>query len=135
MEFVPDADARPVLPLSPVPTIEATFSPSDAPQAAFVEVGQLSEYVPFNFTLFVFPGCNGSPWGPKRCPSAVTNVKNAPPPRWRDKSNVFRTQWGISNIPAIVRFEQVDGRVAETGRLTEGGILDEQKLRALLGRA
>ncbi|KAJ6147452.1 hypothetical protein N7497_009434 [Penicillium chrysogenum] len=42
--------------------------------------------------------------------------------------NVYRTTWATKNIPALVRYEKVNGQVTETGRLVEGEILNKQKL-------
>jgi hypothetical protein len=54
--------------------------------------------------------------------------------RWRDPSNVFRTKWNVNNVPTLVRYERVDGKVKETGRLTENEILDGQQLQALINK-
>ncbi|KAJ5469508.1 hypothetical protein N7539_009126 [Penicillium diatomitis] len=51
---------------------------------------------------------------------------------WKDPMNVYRTQWGINNIPALVRYQHVDGEVKETKRLIEGEILDKAKVQAFL---
>ncbi|KAF7715631.1 Uncharacterized protein PECH_002472 [Penicillium ucsense] len=51
---------------------------------------------------------------------------------WKDSKNVYRTQWGINNIPALVRYQRVDGEVKETKRLIEGEILDKAKVQAFL---
>jgi hypothetical protein len=48
--------------------------------------------------------------------------------RWKDLSNVYRTKWNVNNVPTLVRFENVNGTVKETGRLVEGDILDRKKL-------
>lgn len=53
--------------------------------------------------------------------------------RWRVPTNVFRTIWGVHNVPTLVRYERVDGEIKETGRLVEGEILDQGKLKALIG--
>ncbi|CAG8037383.1 unnamed protein product [Penicillium salamii] len=50
-------------------------------------------------------------------------------PEWNNPQNVYRTTWATRNIPALVRYQQVDGEVIETGRLVEGEILNEQKLQ------
>ncbi|CAG8902980.1 unnamed protein product [Penicillium egyptiacum] len=49
-------------------------------------------------------------------------------PEWNNPQNVYRTTWGTQNIPALVRYEKVNGEVAETGRLVEGEILNKEKL-------
>ncbi|OQE26962.1 hypothetical protein PENFLA_c006G02906 [Penicillium flavigenum] len=49
-------------------------------------------------------------------------------PEWNNPQNVYRTTWGTKNIPALVRYEKVNGQVTETGRLVEGEILNKQKL-------
>ena len=54
--------------------------------------------------------------------------------RWRDPNNVFRTKWNVNNVPTLVRYERVDGKVKETGRLTENEILDGQQLQALINK-
>jgi hypothetical protein len=53
--------------------------------------------------------------------------------RWRDHSNVYRTQWKVNNVPALVRFEMTGEGVREVGRLVEGEILDGERLRGLVG--
>ncbi|RMJ22207.1 hypothetical protein PHISP_06926 [Aspergillus sp. HF37] len=50
-------------------------------------------------------------------------------PEWKDPQNTYRTEWNITSIPSLVRYERVDGEPAETGRLVEGGILSVEKLR------
>ena len=52
--------------------------------------------------------------------------------RWRDQKNVFRTTWNVNNVPALVRYEHVDGVTKEVGRLVEGEILDEGRLARLV---
>lgn len=53
--------------------------------------------------------------------------------RWRDQKNVFRTVWNVNNVPALVKYERVDGVTKEVGRLIEGEILDEERLQRLVG--
>jgi hypothetical protein len=53
-------------------------------------------------------------------------------PRWNNPQNVYRTTWGTKNIPALVRYQQVNGEVTETGRLVEGEILNKEGLRAFI---
>lgn len=52
--------------------------------------------------------------------------------RWKDPKNVFRTEWNINNVPALVRYEKTDEGVGEVGRLIEDEMLDEQRLNGLL---
>lgn len=52
--------------------------------------------------------------------------------RWRVPTNKYRTVWNVNNVPTLVRFGFVDGEVRETGRLLEGEILQEKRLRQLL---
>lgn len=52
--------------------------------------------------------------------------------RWRDPKNVYRTNWKVLNVPALVRYEEVKGEITETGRLIEEEILDKAKLTSLL---
>ncbi|KAJ6140048.1 hypothetical protein N7471_006534 [Penicillium samsonianum] len=49
-------------------------------------------------------------------------------PEWNNPQNVYRTTWATKNIPALVRYERVNGEVTETGRLVEGEILNKQRL-------
>lgn len=35
-------------------------------------------------------------------------------------------------MPTLVRYQRVDGEVKETGRLVEGELLDEKKMRNLV---
>ncbi|KAL4758361.1 uncharacterized protein BDW70DRAFT_142012 [Aspergillus foveolatus] len=58
----------------------------------------------------------------------VAFVEVGQKPEWRDLSNVYRTKWNVNNVPTLVRFENVNGTVKETGRLVEGDILDRKKL-------
>ncbi|KAJ5355824.1 hypothetical protein N7517_010433 [Penicillium concentricum] len=53
-------------------------------------------------------------------------------PEWNNPQNVYRTTWGTKNIPALVRYQQVNGEVTETGRLVEGEILNKQRLMAFI---
>ncbi|CDM29252.1 hypothetical protein DTO013E5_5948 [Penicillium roqueforti] len=53
-------------------------------------------------------------------------------PEWNNPQNVYRKTWGTKNIPALVRYEQVNGKVTETGRLVEGEILNKKKLREFI---
>ncbi|CAI7655121.1 unnamed protein product [Penicillium palitans] len=53
-------------------------------------------------------------------------------PEWSNPRNVYRTTWGTNNIPALVRYEQVNGKVAETGRLVEAEILNKKRLREFI---
>ena len=52
--------------------------------------------------------------------------------RWNNPQNVYRTTWSTKNIPALVRYQQVNGEVTETGRLVEGEILNKEGLRAFI---
>ncbi|PYH75098.1 thioredoxin-like protein [Aspergillus vadensis CBS 113365] len=54
-------------------------------------------------------------------------------PEWKDPQNAYRTRWNVNNIPALVRYESVNGEVVETGRLVEGEILDQEKLNEFIG--
>ncbi|KAK4507113.1 hypothetical protein PRZ48_000847 [Zasmidium cellare] len=53
-------------------------------------------------------------------------------PEWKDAKNVYRTKWNVHNVPALVRFEKVGNAMKEVGRLTEGEILDQERLHELL---
>ena len=48
--------------------------------------------------------------------------------RWRKPTFVFHTKWNVNNLPTLVRFQEVDGQVQETGRLVESEILDSKAL-------
>ncbi|KKK24885.1 hypothetical protein P175DRAFT_0434107 [Aspergillus ochraceoroseus IBT 24754] len=74
-----------------LPYLQEAFSAPNAPQVAFVDVGQRDE--------------------------------------WREPFNVYRTKWNVSNLPTLVRYEQVDGKTTEVGRLVEGEILDKVRLQ------
>lgn len=52
--------------------------------------------------------------------------------RWKDPKNVFRTEWKVNNVPALVRYEKTSEGVKEVGRLIEGEILDQQRLEKLV---
>lgn len=52
--------------------------------------------------------------------------------RWREPKNIFRTLWNINNVPALVRYQRVNGEVTETGRLIEGEMLDKSKLQKFM---
>ncbi|KAJ5698647.1 hypothetical protein N7462_000652 [Penicillium macrosclerotiorum] len=47
---------------------------------------------------------------------------------WRHPQNEYRVNWNVTAIPALVRYERVNGHVSETGRLVEGQILDKDGL-------
>ncbi|KAK8030160.1 hypothetical protein PG993_011451 [Apiospora rasikravindrae] len=53
-------------------------------------------------------------------------------PEWRERTNVFRTKWNVNNVPTLARFEQVNGKVVEKGRMTEDGIMDPATLKAFM---
>ncbi|KAF1344888.1 DUF953 domain protein [Delphinella strobiligena] len=53
---------------------------------------------------------------------------------WRDPQNPYRRNWNVNNVPTIVRYQRIDGEIEETGRLTEGEILDARKLANLIGK-
>ncbi|KAJ5090490.1 thioredoxin-like protein [Penicillium argentinense] len=88
----------------------------------------------------------GQPWCPDvraALPSinAAFEAENAPSvgivqvgqkPEWREPKNVYRTNWNINNVPALVRYQRLNGEVSETGRLIEGEILDKKKLQDFL---
>lgn len=96
-----------------LPKLEATFQGGKAPTAAFVEVGQRPEYVG---------------WHTDSTRVALLTCMN----RWKDSKNLFRTNWNVNNVPALVRFEKTGDSVKEVGRLIEGEILDEERLQQLL---
>ncbi|EFQ36446.1 hypothetical protein CGRA01v4_10429 [Colletotrichum graminicola] len=54
--------------------------------------------------------------------------------RWKVATNVFRTKWNVHNVPTIVRYERLDGEIKETGLLVEAEILDEKRLKELIGQ-
>jgi len=54
--------------------------------------------------------------------------------RWKKTDNTFRVDWDVHNVPVLVRYQRVDGKVKETGRLVEDEILDEKKLYELIGK-
>lgn len=46
---------------------------------------------------------------------------------------MYRTKWKVNAVPALVRYQRVDGEVKETGRLLEGELLDQKKVAELIG--
>ncbi|PYI07007.1 hypothetical protein BO78DRAFT_429284 [Aspergillus sclerotiicarbonarius CBS 121057] len=54
-------------------------------------------------------------------------------PEWRDPQNIYRAHWKVNCVPALVRYQRVRGEVVETGRLVEGEILNQEKLRKFIG--
>jgi hypothetical protein len=52
--------------------------------------------------------------------------------RWKEPKNVYRSLWNVNNVPALVRYQRVNGEVVETGRLIEGQILDKVKLQSFI---
>lgn len=52
--------------------------------------------------------------------------------RWKDPDNVFRKKWNVNGVPTLARFERVNGKVVETARLDENGIMDVSMLHAFL---
>jgi hypothetical protein len=102
-----------------LPTLESTFTGAKKPQAAFVEVGQRPEWVLY-------------PLSQNRVLTFEISFADMFC-RWRDQKNVFRTTWNVNNVPALVRYERVDGVTKEVGRLIEGEILDGEKLAGLVG--
>jgi len=53
--------------------------------------------------------------------------------RWKKLDNHFRVDWDVHNVPVLVRYQRVDGKVKETGRLIEDEILDGKRLHELVG--
>lgn len=51
---------------------------------------------------------------------------------WKVPTNVYRKEWNVHNVPALVRFERTSEGVQEVGRLIEAEILDEKRLQSLL---
>ncbi|KAG5997749.1 hypothetical protein E4U54_002315 [Claviceps lovelessii] len=51
---------------------------------------------------------------------------------WKDPDNVFRKKWNVNGVPTLARFERVNGKVVETARLDENGIMDVSMLHAFL---
>jgi hypothetical protein len=45
---------------------------------------------------------------------------------------VHRTKWNVNAVPTLVRYQRIDGEVKETGRLVEGELLDQKKLKELV---
>ncbi|KAF2122570.1 hypothetical protein BDV96DRAFT_481323 [Lophiotrema nucula] len=45
----------------------------------------------------------------------------------------FRTDWDITRVPTLARYERVNGQVKEVGRLVEGELLDEKRIGGLIG--
>ncbi|TVY84001.1 Thioredoxin domain-containing protein [Lachnellula suecica] len=91
-----------------LPHINAAFSAVDGPEVALVEVGQRPEYGSPKILLMIFD-------------------------RWKEAGNIYRTIWNVHNVPTLVRYERINGEVAETGRLVEDEILDAKRLRTLVG--
>lgn len=56
-------------------------------------------------------------------------MRNCVSCRWRKPDNVYRTKWSVNSVPTLVRFEQVDGDIKETGRLVEGELLDSKAFK------
>lgn len=88
-----------------LPHLKAAFSGENAPQVAFVEVGQKPEYVEQNIQDYI---------------SSTDSIY-----RWKDPSNTYRTDWKVGGVPTLVRYERVDGKVKDVGRITEVEILDQ----------
>ncbi|EPE07536.1 hypothetical protein F503_00258 [Ophiostoma piceae UAMH 11346] len=66
---------------------------------------------------------------------AFIEVGLPPAPSWRRPDNVYRKKWNVTNVPTLVRYEQVgSNEIRETGRLVEDQILDPSLLAALLQR-
>ncbi|KAJ5951826.1 uncharacterized protein N7479_010239 [Penicillium vulpinum] len=63
---------------------------------------------------------------------ALAIVEVGQKPEWKDPHNFYRTTWDTKNIPALVRYQQVNGEVTETGRLVEGEILNKERLLAFI---
>ena len=46
--------------------------------------------------------------------------------------NGFRKRWDVKAVPQLVRYQRGDGGVREVGRLVEGEVVDEGRLRAFV---
>ncbi|CAI7578307.1 hypothetical protein N7533_000405 [Penicillium manginii] len=62
----------------------------------------------------------------------VAMVSVGQKPEWKEPKNVYRSLWNVNNVPALVRYQRVNGEVVETGRLIEGQILDKVKLQSFI---
>lgn len=51
---------------------------------------------------------------------------------WKSPTNIYRTAWNVQAIPCLVRYERVDGEIREVGRLVEGELLDEARVRGFV---
>ncbi|KAH4188158.1 hypothetical protein HBI56_108180 [Parastagonospora nodorum] len=80
-----------------LPRLDAAFSSEDAPNLAYVHVGQK--------------------------------------PEWKEMDNLYRKTWGVNAIPALVRYQRINGVVKETGRLVEAEIMDEEKVLSLVSES
>ena len=105
-----------------MPTIKSTFEGHKKPEALIVEVGPRPEYVQLPAICVA-----------RQFIQMKRGLIKAPFfSRWKKADHIHRKQWNVHNVPTVVRFETVDGRVTETGRLVEDEILYNAKLTALL---
>ncbi|QKX61770.1 uncharacterized protein TRUGW13939_08926 [Talaromyces rugulosus] len=51
---------------------------------------------------------------------------------WKNPSNIYRTDWKVSGVPTLVRYERVDGRVKDVGRISEVEILDKKQFSTFI---
>lgn len=98
-----------------LPRLDAEFTGRHRPELAYVHVGQRPEYVPNRG---------------RRAPTEyrVTNCSL----RWKIPNNLYRKVWNVNFVPTLVRYQRVNGKVVEKGRLVEGELLDPGKLRTLV---
>lgn len=106
-----------------LPHIEDAFATADAPTAAMISVGQKPEYLSvwIEESTAIHRGVDLS----------ILWV-NAYLFRWKEPTNVYRRVWNVNNVPALVRYQRINGEVAESGRLIEGEILDQAKLQSFI---
>ncbi|KAJ5936884.1 hypothetical protein N7466_003334 [Penicillium verhagenii] len=121
-EFTPPANARLLeLPEGPNPKFFIAFVSSDDPITSQPWCPDVRAALPHINAAFEAEDAH-----------TVAIVPVGQKPEWRDPKNVYRADWNIHNVPALVRFERVDGEVKATGKLIEGEILDQAKLGAFL---
>ncbi|CAJ2502598.1 Uu.00g099920.m01.CDS01 [Anthostomella pinea] len=121
---VPDTAAHLTLPANPATPLYLAFIASADPATGQPWCPDVRAALPYLDAAFA---------GDTR--PHLTIIEVGQKPQWKDPKNPFRTKWNIHNVPALVRYQRVDGAApAETGRLMEGEILDEKRLYEFIGQ-
>ncbi|CAN8101433.1 unnamed protein product [Discula destructiva] len=100
-----------------------TFISSKLPETGEAWCPDVRAAMPVLESVFSAPGA-----------PAMAFVEVGQLPQWRDPKNKYRTVWNVHNVPTLVKYSFMDGEIQETGRLVEGDVLGEKRLRQFINK-